>query len=434
MGAYMSTVLLNLRKGKFLLFFLDLAIIFRGLLFFTPVSSFFVALLTGISLTALYSFRCFDFTDHTGPSSMAAACVGALLLSLFGSFFLSYFFNEPLGGRAIVLTFLFFLLLFPLLHSVFLLLLLRFLPAEHLLILGNTHWEPLFREIAEVTRGKICAAAFVPPHGESLDEGLRLHPFVSGLVLTEPGFPENPPLAGVLEDLMKRGFQVKYLCETAEFSLRRIPLSVLQSFGPYYDITLRTRSPRAYSRAMDILLSLFLLLLFSPVMLIMAVSIALSTGFPVLYSQPRTGRNGSVFTLRKFRTMTPSDEDAASFAGDNLHRITPVGRFFRKTRLDELPQLWNVLKGDMSLIGPRPEQVEFDRRYEREIPFYSLRSRLRPGITGWAQINDAYASNREETIRKLEYDLFYVKNASPLLDLEIVLKTGQIMLGMRGSK
>ena len=430
----MSTVLLNLRKAKFILFFLDLAIIFRGLLFFAPVSSFFAALLTGICLTALYSFRCFDFTDHTGPSSMAAACVGALFLSFFGCFFLSYFFNEPLGGRTAGFTFLFFLALFPLLHSAFFLLLLRFLPAEHLLILGNVSWAPLFSEIWERTGGKIHPAAFVPPDRGSLGDALRIYPFASGLVLTEPEFPEAPPLAEMLENLMKKGFQVKYLCETAEFTLRRIPLSVLQAFGSHYDITLRTRSPRAYSRALDILLSLLILLFFSPIMAIMAGSIALSTGFPVLFSQTRIGRNGSVFTLHKFRTMMASDEDDASFAGDNLHRITPVGRFFRKTRLDELPQLWNVLKGEMSLIGPRPEQVEFDRLYEREIPFYSLRSRLRPGITGWAQINDAYASNREETVRKLEYDLFYVKNASPLLDLEIILKTVQIMLGMRGSK
>ena len=430
----MSTVLLNLRKAKFILFFLDLTIIFRGLLFFTPVSSFFAALLTGICLTALYSFRCFDFTDHTGPSSMSVACVGALILSLFGWFFLSHFFTEPLGGRAAGLVFLFFLVLLPLLHSGFLLLLLRFLPAEHLLILGSTSWAPLFREISEATGGKIHPAAFVSPHWKSLGDALCRYPFASGLVLTEPGFPEDPPLTEILENLMKKGFQIKYLCETVEFTLRRIPLSVLQAFGPHYDIALRTRSPRAYSRALDILLSLFLLLLFFPVMLIMGAIIALSAGFPVLFRQPRAGRNGTTFILHKFRTMTASDEDEASFAGDNLHRITTAGRFFRKTRLDELPQLWNVLKGEMSLIGPRPEQVEFDRLYEGEIPFYSLRSRLRPGITGWAQINDAYASNREETIRKLEYDLFYVKNASPLLDLEIILKTVQIMLGMKGSK
>ncbi len=430
----MSTLFLNFRMAKFILFFLDGMILFTGLSLPGLFSSQFTGLLTGICLTSLYSFRCFDFTDHNSPASIASACIGALILSLPVCFFFLVFFDEPFRGTSAFGVFLVFFAVLPLLHSAFSVLLLRFLPRERVLVLGDLSWEPIFREISERTKEKIHPETFIPAETGRLASWLRDHPEATGVVLTDPGSMKDPNLAGLLEERMKRGFQVKYLCEIAEFTLQRIPLSILQAFGGYYDISLRTRSPLAYSRARDILLAAFLSVLFLPVMLLIAGGIALTMGFPLFYSQPRVGRNGSVFTLRKFRTMKETDGKAPSFAGDNMDRITPLGRFFRKTRLDELPQLWNVLKGEMSLIGPRPEQVEFDRRYEREIPFYFLRSRLRPGITGWAQINDAYASNREETVRKLEYDLFYVKNASPLLDLEIALKTVQIMLGMRGSK
>ena len=170
-------------------------------------------------------------------------------------------------------------------------------------------------------------------------------------------------------------------------------------------------------------------------MLVIGILVSFTSGMPILYRQKRVGLSERPFTIHKFRTMkNPLDEDAAQFADEADDRITPLGRILRKTRLDELPQLWDVLVGNMSIIGPRPEQQEFHERFSRDIPFYRDRTRVRPGITGWAQINFAYASDRAQTARKLEYDLFYIVNQSLLLDLQILLKTVETILGMRGGK
>ena len=132
--------------------------------------------------------------------------------------------------------------------------------------------------------------------------------------------------------------------------------------------------------------------------------------------------------------MSTRKKKEAAFADEDEERITRTGNFLRKFRLDEIPQLWDVLRGVMSIVGPRPEQPEFVDQFNKEIPFYTYRHKLRPGITGWAQINFKYTSNTDDTRQKLEYDLFYIKNRTTLLDLQIILKTAETMLGMRGAK
>jgi len=285
------------------------------------------------------------------------------------------------------------------------------------------------------TKGKVSPQAFVESPFK-IRQCLEDFPDISDIIISDPEYLNMPAFRETINEIMKKGYQVKYLPETAEHALQRIPLQVFRTFGEYYDIELMAKAPRSYSRALDIVASFFLLVSLLPVMIFSAAIVFLTMGMPIIFSQRRIGRNGKEFVLRKFRTMTedPKNEFTATFVDENTERITPFGAFMRKTRIDELPQLWNVLKGEMSLIGPRPEQVEFNDRFEKEIPFYSMRQRLRPGLTGWAQINDGYASSLNATIKKLEYDLYYIKNASPLLDLEIILKTFQTILGMRGSK
>jgi len=155
-----------------------------------------------------------------------------------------------------------------------------------------------------------------------------------------------------------------------------------------------------------------------------------------LYRQSRVGRNGKVFFCYKFRTMR-SDAEADSgptWAQDDDPRITPVGGFLRKTRMDEIPQLWNVLRGDMNLVGPRPERPEFVATLNQKIPYYHLRHCVRPGITGWAQILYKYGNSVEDAKEKLRYDLYYLKNMSAGLDLLIILSTIKIILLGRGAK
>jgi len=173
-----------------------------------------------------------------------------------------------------------------------------------------------------------------------------------------------------------------------------------------------------------------------PLILLIALAIKASSPGPVLYRQKRVGRNDVVFTCYKFRSMRPDAEadTGPAWTEDDDPRITPVGRILRKIRLDEIPQLWNVLKGDMALVGPRPERPEFVEWLKQEIPYYNLRHVIRPGITGWAQVNYKYGSSVEDAREKLKYDLFYIKNMSFGLDLVTLLKTTKVVFRGRGAK
>jgi sugar transferase (PEP-CTERM system associated) len=183
-------------------------------------------------------------------------------------------------------------------------------------------------------------------------------------------------------------------------------------------------------------LALFGIVVSAPIMLLTALAVRLSSPGPVLYRQVRVGRNGSHFTLYKFRSMRADAEAStgAVWASRNDPRATPVGRVIRKLRLDELPQLINVLKGEMSIVGPRPERPEFVQALSEKIPYYRQRHSVRPGITGWAQISYKYGDTLEDTIRKLEYDLYYIKNMSAGLDIYIIFHTVKAMLLSRGAQ
>jgi lipopolysaccharide/colanic/teichoic acid biosynthesis glycosyltransferase len=169
---------------------------------------------------------------------------------------------------------------------------------------------------------------------------------------------------------------------------------------------------------------------------LVALAIKLSSRGPILYKQLRVGRQGVVFHCYKFRTMREDAEadTGATWAADNDPRITVVGRLLRSSRLDEIPQLWNVLKGDMNFVGPRPERPEFVEWLGRAIPHYNVRHTVRPGITGWAQVRYKYGNSVADAEEKLRYDLFYVKNISPGFDLLIFFYTIKIILLGRGAK
>ena len=173
-----------------------------------------------------------------------------------------------------------------------------------------------------------------------------------------------------------------------------------------------------------------------PLALIAALAVRLTSRGPVLYRQARVGKNGVPFTLYKFRSMSADAEakTGAVWASPDDPRVTPVGRWLRKLRIDEIPQLWNVLRGEMSLVGPRPERPEFVKSFAEKIPFYRQRHCVRPGITGWAQINHKYGDTFEDTIIKLEYDLYYIKHMSLALDAFVVFQTVKTILRSRGAQ
>jgi len=193
---------------------------------------------------------------------------------------------------------------------------------------------------------------------------------------------------------------------------------------------------RVANRFVNILFSLFGLIISLPLNVLVALSIKLDSPGPVLYSQIRCGEGGRPFKLYKFRTMTRDAEDrcGAVWAADDDPRITRVGKIIRKLRIDEIPQLWNVLVGHMSFVGPRPERPEFVEHLEPAIPFYAERHNVKPGITGWAQICHPYGASVEAAQEKLEYDLFYVKNMNLLFDLVIIFRTIKVVLLGKGAR
>ena len=188
-------------------------------------------------------------------------------------------------------------------------------------------------------------------------------------------------------------------------------------------------------RAIDVAVGTVGLLCALPVMLLVAVLIKLTSRGPMLYHQARVGQHGRIFTVHKFRSMVDDAEAAtgAIWSQPNDQRITPIGRFLRRSRLDELPQFLNVLRGDMSLVGPRPERPEFVRSLTEQIPFYGQRHVVRPGLTGWAQVRYTYGASVEDAMEKLQYNLYYIKNMSLALDLFVLFATVKTVLQRQGA-
>lgn len=217
------------------------------------------------------------------------------------------------------------------------------------------------------------------------------------------------------------GYNVQALSTVYEQHTGRMPIIHLAEGWELSAPVTRTAPYLGGKRLFEVALVAATAPVWVPLGLVIAAAVMISSGRPVIFKQQRVGRNGSLFTLYKFRTMVrEAERHGPKFALQNDDRLTTVGRFLRRVRVDELPQLVNVLKGDLSLVGPRPEQVDFVERFSAEIPFYSHRHLVRPGVTGWAQVNYGYADDQADTIDKLTYDLYYVKHMSPWLDLHIL--------------
>ena len=197
----------------------------------------------------------------------------------------------------------------------------------------------------------------------------------------------------------------------------------------------KSRFTRVAKRLIDVLAAAILLTVTAPLLALIAVAVRLTSPGPALYHQTRVGEAGRVFTVHKFRSMRQDAEagTGAVWAQANDRRLTPIGGFMRKARFDELPQLWNVLRGEMSLIGPRPERPEFVNELTKQIPFYGERHSVKPGLTGWAQVRYAYGASVEDALEKLQYDLFYIKNMSLALDLLIMFATAKTVILRRGT-
>jgi sugar transferase (PEP-CTERM system associated) len=243
------------------------------------------------------------------------------------------------------------------------------------------------------------------------------------------------PLRELLQAKLS-GVRVEDAATTYERLTGKILLDELKpSWLVFSDGFRARRLTRIVKRGLDLGLALIGLVLAAPLMLLTALAIRVDSPGPILYRQDRVGENGRIFTLFKFRSMRADAERGTPvWAKDRDDRVTRVGRVIRLTRLDELPQLWNVLKGDMSFVGPRPERPFFVEQLATAIPFYLERHVVKPGVTGWAQVRYRYGSSVEDAIEKLRYDLYYIKHLSIGFDLTIVLDTVKVILSGKGAK
>ena len=276
-------------------------------------------------------------------------------------------------------------------------------------------------------------AISVPPFGDVVDYLEEYAGRIDAIILRETSAELPDLVAQKLMALQFSGVPTYTLELFHQVYWRKIPLYRLNQTWLFQEGFQIAREPvfERLKRISDIVLASLGLLLFAPFFPFAAAAIWLTDRGPVFFQQTRVGRNRVLFEAAKLRTMRPHAE-GASYTKEHDERITPVGRFLRASRLDEVPQLWNVLRGEMSLIGPRAEWVKLVEEYEHKIPCYHFRHLVKPGITGWAQVNYSYGASVEDTLRKLEYDLYYLRYYSLVLDASIVLKTIQVMLFGKG--
>jgi exopolysaccharide biosynthesis polyprenyl glycosylphosphotransferase len=254
------------------------------------------------------------------------------------------------------------------------------------------------------------------------------------VVLTES--KSNGETLAALLDVPNPTFRLMSFDHFCEYAFGRIPI---WNVSPMWFMSLlhayRRTYRRATKRAVDVVLASGTILLLWPLLLLITLAVRLSGSGPIFYRQIRAGEAGAPFEILKFRTMTNGAESSgAVWAEENDERVTSIGRSLRRFRLDELPQVWNVLKGEMSMIGPRPERPEFVEMLEREIPHWSRRHLVKPGITGWAQVSMGYTDDATTAADKLAYDLYYIKHRTLTLDLAICLKTVRVVLRGQGAR
>jgi len=324
-------------------------------------------------------------------------------------------------------------------------------PLERVLVLGTgVQGMNLAREIMRRPELQYSIVGFLEEKGEHIGKSMVSPGIVGGVSQVEEvverehvdrlviSLAERRGVMPIrqLTTLKLQGLPIEDAQSVYERISGRIMLQSLQaSWLIHSDGFHKSRILSAGKRVIDLLVSAILIVLSFPMMVLTAAAIVLESGRPVLFRQERIGLGGRSFQILKFRSMRQgSEKGAPSWTADRDPRITRVGNFIRKFRLDELPQLLNILRGQMSLVGPRPEVPYFCELLEREIPFFNQRHSVRPGLTGWAQVKYQYGASLEESKVKFEYDLFYIKNLSLMLDLAIIFETAKVVLLGRGAK
>lgn len=387
-----------------------------------------------IYICSLYSFRSYEFLRFMKPydcitGTLKGALAGGAVIYLVSVFLVTYIPTDLnhlllLGG----------MIFFPLERFLIWQIYDRFIEPVPMMVVGSRDkWEKILGEMISTINNKIMIVGYCDPEIDKFEKFLQLNPQISLALITEERFLNEPLVRKKCLFLLDKEIDIMFLPHFAENLIGRIPIEIAIEFKNYYELIFNQKEYDPRKRIFEVIFSILAIIVASPLMLFISLVILLESGLPVIFSQQRTGLDDKPFVMHKFRTMFKTHAlHTADFATNEVCRITRSGHFLRATHMDELPQLFDVLTGNMSLIAPRPEQVEFAKEYSDQIPFYHYRHRIPPGITGWAQINYQYSSCLEETVSKLEYDLFYIKNATLFLDMKILLKTVETVLSIRG--
>ena len=383
-------------------------------------------------LTVFYLVDLYSWPKRYDLKNLLWQCMTAIGLASILALFLKYvLFLLPIGRGILLIANLTILLLIYAWRIAAVNLFKEFSRPRQVAIYGNLNEvQVLERELRSNPRDFRLAGFFGDDPSAGAQLGDMIEKGAVDLVVLARNLPEKSALTDVLLASQLRGVEIVDFADLYLQLKERIPISFIQDENWF----LKTRGFSAarrpvvnnFKRVIDAAISFPLLVISLPFWPILAACIKADSRGPVFYRQRRVGKNEAPFTLVKFRSMVASAEDTEPvWAAENDRRVTRVGRFMRRLHLDELPQLWNILRGDMSLVGPRPERPEFVERLKQQIPYYALRHFVKPGMTGWAQVNYRYAASLEDSQIKLEYDLYYVAHTNFLFDFRIMLKTIQ---------
>ncbi|WP_448522505.1 sugar transferase [Pseudothermotoga sp.] len=404
------------------LVFLNFGTLFLLYEFFeSTVSSIIFSLL---AILCLYAFRTYDLENLESYNEQLVRVLLGTVVSFVPVLIFYPLLDDHVSKHAFVVNLTMNTLILPILNVSFHRLTRKDKPTRYLVVGKREEFESLLKRIERETNGRHIFAEYINPTLDLLSEKSNHY---DAILVADLKF------SNIIKKVSSK--KIEYLPTFIEKVLQRIPVEIMQRYREFYEITfqgVKRHSP--VKRIIDIVVSIIALILVSPIMLIIALCILFEDGRPIIFKQQRVGKDGKAFTVYKFRTMRNSQTSQAKFATHEQDRILRIGHIIRPYRLDELPQFLNVLRGDMSVVGPRPEQIDFASEYSQKIPFYDFRHIVKPGITGWAQIKYKYSSSVEETKEKLSYDLYYVKNRTILLDLKIMLHTFEVIIFKRGAK
>ncbi len=394
-------------------------------------------------VSGIYAFRGFEFKTAESISKMlisylAGTILGGLLTLLITVVFFDF---EKLPGFIFISTSLFSIFVLFLFGWYLMSIMIKRLPFKRYLVIGReSDLKDIMDEIERDSMRKIKVYKYVNPSPEILEKEVEIRkkdskiskPFDAILI---GNMKLAKSVSDVLDNVREENIPIEYLPNVVEDILKRIPIEIIRDFEEYYDVAFSKIEESPSKRIMDVGISILSLVILSPVFLVLYLVIILTDGKPIIFTQERVGLNNSNFIIHKIRTMKKIDNlNSPKYVIDEQHRLTKLGRIIRPIRLDEIPQFYDILKGTMSFIGSRPEQPKFVEELSQNISYYNLRHKVKPGLTGWAQINYKYASTIQEQKTKLSYDLYYVKNRSIYLDLQIILRTIETVVFRRGAK